>query len=70
MGALNICAEVEKRSVILQHGILGRVVRTYHKKDGSFDVGLRFLTREEPDDSALFQKAYIDNSMMRHNEDR
>ena len=70
MGALTICSEVEKRSVILQHGILGRVVRTYHKKDGSFDVGVRFLTREEPDDKDLFQRVRIDNSMMQHNEDK
>ncbi|HDZ77515.1 MAG TPA: PilZ domain-containing protein [Candidatus Omnitrophica bacterium] len=70
MGALTICSEVEKRSVILQHGILGRVVRTYHKKDGSFDVGVRFLTREEPDDKDMFQRVRIDNSMMQHNEDK
>lgn len=70
MGALNICSEVERRSVILQHGILGRVVREHHKRDGSFDVGVRFLTRQTQADKDLFQKVYIDRNMMQHNENK
>jgi hypothetical protein len=70
MGALSICSEIEKRSIILQHGILGRVVRTYQKKDGTFDVGIRFLTREEPSDRDLFQKVYIDQGMISSDENK
>ncbi|PIQ89746.1 MAG: hypothetical protein COV72_01475 [Candidatus Omnitrophica bacterium CG11_big_fil_rev_8_21_14_0_20_42_13] len=70
LGALTTCAEIEKRSIILQHGILGRVVRTYQKKNGSFDVGVRFLTREEPADTDLFRKVYIAEDMAHHNENR
>lgn len=68
MGALAMCAQIEKNSIILQHGILGRVVRTYGKKDGSFDVGVRFLTRNETASSDLFQRVYVDEEMVRNNE--
>lgn len=70
MGMLNVCAEIEKKSIILQHGVLGRVVRSYPKKDGSFDVGLQFLTREEPADRNLFRKIYIEPSLMVPHEDK
>lgn len=70
MGALSICSEIEKRSIILQHGVLGRVVRTYPKKNGSFDVGLRFLTREEPPDNDLFQRVYVDSDLIQQNENK
>ncbi|MDP1853145.1 MAG: PilZ domain-containing protein [Candidatus Omnitrophota bacterium] len=70
MGILSICSEIERNSVILQHGILGRVIRTYQKKNGSFDVGVRFLTRSETDTGSLFQKAYVDEAMLGDNADR
>lgn len=63
MGALSICSEIEKNSIILQRGILGRVIRTYPKKDGSFDVGVRFLTRNETGSSDLFQRVYVSPDM-------
>jgi len=47
MGMLSICEKIEKNSIIVQKGILGKVVRLMKMKDGSFDVGVRFLTRFE-----------------------
>ena len=45
--ALAMCEELERRAVILQQGILGRVVWA-DKSDGSdYDVGLQFITRRE-----------------------
>lgn len=70
MGILSICSTIERNSVILQHGILGRVIRTYQKKNGSFDVGVRFLTRSETDNKSLFEKVYVDEAMLTENEDR
>ena len=44
---LNICEELEKRSFIYQNGIIGKVVRIANKQDGSYNVGIKFITREE-----------------------
>lgn len=68
-GILSVCTEIEKNSIILQHGVLGRVIRTYSKKDGSFDVGVCFLIRNEPDKNGLFQRAYIDEGMIGYSVD-
>jgi len=44
---LDICAELEKRALIYQNGVIGKVVRIEPKGLDNFDVGIRFLTREE-----------------------
>jgi len=46
-GTLDICSEAEKRTLIYQNGIIGKVVRVEPKKDGVYDVGVQFITREE-----------------------
>jgi hypothetical protein len=46
-GTLNICEELEKRALIYQNGIIGKVVRIDPKGFDNFDVGIKFLTREE-----------------------
>jgi len=53
IGTLNICEDLEKRCIIQQKGILGKVVWADKKKNGSYDVGLRFLTREEKTEMSL-----------------
>jgi len=45
--ALTLCEEMDKRAVILQKGILGKVVWINKIEDNKFDIGLQFLTREE-----------------------
>jgi len=47
MGALSLCKEIEKRCVIVQQGILGRVAWFKKLSKDSYDVGVRFITREE-----------------------
>ena len=44
---LYTCERIEKRSLIYQNGVIGRVVRIDDRDNGTFDVGIRFLTREE-----------------------
>lgn len=44
---LTVCQDLEKRSVIYQNGIIGKVVRTEPQEDGSCEVGVQFITREE-----------------------
>jgi len=41
------CGQIEKRSLIYQNGVIGSVVRIDDRSNGTFDVGVRFLTREE-----------------------
>lgn len=45
--ALDLCQEIEQRSVIIQHGVLGKVVWEHKKDDDSYDIGVCFVTREE-----------------------
>lgn len=44
---LSICAEVEKRSLIYQNGIIGKVVWAQQKEDNTYNVGIHFITRQE-----------------------
>ena len=48
-GILNICEELEKRVLIYQNGIIGKVVRVEPRGFDNFDVGIKFLTRGERD---------------------
>jgi len=47
LGALELCRDIEKKSVILQQGVLGKVVWQKKLSGSSYDTGIRFLTREE-----------------------
>jgi len=44
---LELCAEIDKRSFFYQNGVVGKVVRVEDMDDGSFNVGIHFITREE-----------------------
>ncbi len=47
---LKICQEIESRAIVFQSGVLGRVVRVEEDpKDGSYDIGVCFLTQEQRD---------------------
>jgi len=45
--ALTLCEELERNAIILQHGVLGKVVWIEKAGETNFEVGLQFLTREE-----------------------
>lgn len=53
MGALSLCKEIERRCIIIQQGILGQVAWLKKLSDNSYDVGVRFVTREEKIDHVL-----------------
>lgn len=44
---LNIFSELEKRSLIYQNGVIGKVVRIEERTDETYNVGVQFITREE-----------------------
>ena len=46
-GALELCREIEKNSVIIQQGVFGKVVWQKKLSDSTYDIGIRFLTRHE-----------------------
>lgn len=56
---LNICGEIDKRNLIYQNGVLGKVVRIKHKKDDNYNVGVQFVTREEKNLTNIFPKTYF-----------
>ena len=56
---LNICGDVEKRSLIYQNGVIGKVVRAEQKNDGTYDIGIQFLTREEKNLTYIYPKSYF-----------
>lgn len=56
---LNICEELEKRALIYQNGIIGKVVRIEPKDLGVYDVGIQFITREEKNLSHIYPKIHF-----------
>lgn len=45
--ALTLCEELERNAVILQHGILGKVIWLEKERENNYEVGLQFVTRQE-----------------------
>lgn len=56
---LNVCEDLEKRSLIYQNGIVGKVVRAERKIDGTYDVGIQFVTREEKNLTNIYPQIYF-----------
>ncbi len=52
--ALNICSELEKRALIYQNGVIGKVVRVEATGGGMYDLGIRFVTREEESSTHIY----------------
>lgn len=57
--ALIICTEIDKRSLIYQNGIIGKVVRIEDLEDNSYDVGVQFVTREEKNMTNIYPKIHF-----------
>ena len=43
---LTSCEQIERKAVVLQHGILGKVIWVNELPENRFDVGIQFVTRE------------------------
>ena len=50
---LTICQDIEKRSLVYQNGIIGKVVRVEPKEDNTYRIGIHFITREEKSKQAV-----------------
>lgn len=55
---LNIYGQIEKRVLIYQNGIIGKVVRI-QERDNEYDVGIQFLTREEKNLTHIYPKVHF-----------
>jgi len=56
---LTICGELEKRALIYQNGVIGKVVRIEPKEGNSYNIGILFITREEKNLTHIYPKIYF-----------
>ena len=68
-GVLGICEELEKRAFIYQNGIIGKVVRVESKGIDNYDVGVKFVTREESNSSHIHSNFYFIRQDLEKNEE-
>ncbi|MFH0762305.1 MAG: PilZ domain-containing protein [Candidatus Omnitrophota bacterium] len=55
---LEFCQELEKRILVYQSGVIGKVVRVQPQGD-SYNVGVRFLTIEEKNSTHIYPKIHF-----------
>ena len=56
---LNIFEEIERRSLIYQNGIIGKVVRIEQRNDDTYNVGVQFITREEKNLTNIYPRFHF-----------
>ena len=56
---LIICKDLEKNSLIYQNGVIGKVMRIEHQPDNTYNVGIRFITREEENLTHIYPKIHF-----------
>jgi hypothetical protein len=67
-GTLSFCEDIEKKSFIYQNGVIAKVARVSCKSDGTYDVGVCFITREERNVTNIYPKIHFgdDHSVSEH----
>jgi hypothetical protein len=58
-GALGICENIERKALIYQNGIIGKVARVGHKKNNTYTVGVNFITKEEKNLTHIYPKIHF-----------
>jgi len=56
---LDFCRELEKRVLIYQNGIIGNVTRVEPDEIGSYNIGIKFITREEKNLGNIYPQTYF-----------
>lgn len=56
---LDFCKDLEKRVLIYQNGIIANVTRVQAGETGNYNVGIRFITRQEKDTDNIFSQIYF-----------
>ena len=55
---LDFCHELEKRVLIYQSGVIGKVARV-ECKGGAYTIGVKFITREEKNSTFIYPKVHF-----------
>jgi len=58
-GLLEVCRNIENKCLIYQNGILGKVVWSKKRVNSAYDIGVRFITREEKNLTHIYPKIYF-----------
>lgn len=66
---LDICHDLEKRCLIYQNGIVGKVIRVQPRQDNSYDVGIQFITREEKNLSHIYPKVFFGKDKLKNGDE-
>lgn len=56
---LSTCEELEKRVLIYQNGVIGKVARILSSDNDTYNVGIQFITREEKNPTHIYPKFYF-----------
>ena len=56
---LDIFEDIERRSLIYQNGIIGKVVRIEQRNDDTYNVGVQFITREEKNLTNIYPRFHF-----------
>jgi len=56
---LDFCQELEKKVFIYQNGIIGNVTRVDQDTQGAYNVGIRFIKREEKDSGNIHSEVHF-----------
>ena len=57
--SIEFCKKLEETSLVYQGGVVGKVVRVEQKQDGKYNVGIRFITREEYNSTHIYPQIYF-----------
>jgi len=58
-GALGLCENMERKALIYQNGVIGKVARVEHKRDNTYNVGVNFITKEEKNLTNIYPKIHF-----------
>ena len=56
---LLVCQELEKRTLVYQGGIVGKTVWVEARSDGTYNVGVQFITREEKNLDHIYPQVHF-----------
>lgn len=66
---LDICKDIEKNCLIYQNGIIGKVVWVAAKKGGTYNVGIRFITRKEKNLTHIYPSTRLTTGELEEDEE-
>lgn len=56
---LLVCQEMEKKTLVYQGGIVGKTIWVEDRIDNSYNVGVRFITREEKNLDHIYPQVHF-----------